>query len=903
MRIRSLAVNQFKKFTSPTRLDGVEDGLNVVVGPNEMGKSTLLDALRAVLFEKYSSKAQPIMALQNDRNQAAPVVELAIELDDGLYRVTKRFIKKPYARLCCPDGRTLEGDTAEDTLRELLDFHEPGKTGAKPETLGMWNVLWVQQGQSFGALDLPDSARSSLHSALESEVGAVLGGRRGRALPKAIESQLGELVTSTTNRPRGGYKELIERVDTLREELGDLRVRRQDLTQTLVNLEEAQENLQRLSTGDRDRADRKDLDEARERHSQLAELEARIEAARAERELGNRTLQQAEQAAEARKRLKADVKTEMEALEAAGSKLTKAREEEEEARSKVDGLRDSVRQSETALTKADEAVSRHRRVLSAAERQARISDLEARCENAQAAEDIQGKAQQAAAAILVTDEAIEGIREAAQRRDRIRSRLDAAATVISFDMTEGGISGINVDGEPLTADRRSVRSVEPVTITIPDRGRISVEPAIKDRDKLLRQQRGAATALRKALEEAGAKSVTDAEDQYSRRQSLLQDAELSRQGAELHAPATVDYEAGAKALADYIGGLRQVLQREIEELDLEELPARRDAETALRTAQEQADEARSALDTARAALSGPEDGLGELQTEIATLQGRYDESKERLQRLNVEVTQAEADCSDDDLQSGIDSARTALSEQETAIEWLKEKRSDETLPQLRARIGRLEKALHERRDRRAKLEAEIAGLRSRVEAAEGAGLDEAIERQARELELVEEEKSRQDREVEVLSLLLSKLRSAEQEAKEQYLSPVLKRVQPYLQLLFPGAEIRIDENLHIAGVVREAGYEEAFNHLSMGTQEQIAVLVRLAFAEMLVEQGHPATVVLDDALVFSDDRRMGRIFDILNMAARNVQVIVFTCREQLFEGLGGQHLSLEPASSEELASA
>ena len=219
MKIRSLAVNQFKKFTSPTRLDGIEDGLNVVVGPNEMGKSTLLDALRAVLFEKYSSRAQPIMALQNDRNQAAPVVELAIELDDGLYRVTKRFIKKPYARLSCPDGRNLEGDTAEDTLRELLDFHEPGKTGAKPETLEMWNVLWVQQGQSFGALDLPDSARSSLHSALESEVGIVLGGRRGRALPKAVENQLGELVTSTTNRPRGAYKELIDRVDTLRREL------------------------------------------------------------------------------------------------------------------------------------------------------------------------------------------------------------------------------------------------------------------------------------------------------------------------------------------------------------------------------------------------------------------------------------------------------------------------------------------------------------------------------------------------------------------------------------------------------------------------------------------------------------------------------------------------------------
>ncbi len=158
MKLRSLALNQFKKFTSPVRLDGIEDGLNVIVGPNEMGKSTLLEALRAALFEKYSSKAQPITALQNDRNQAGPVVELAFELDDGVYRITKRFVKKPYARLSCPDGRTLEGDAAEDVLRDLLGFDEPGKTGAKAETLGMGNVLWVQQGHSFGALDLPQSA-------------------------------------------------------------------------------------------------------------------------------------------------------------------------------------------------------------------------------------------------------------------------------------------------------------------------------------------------------------------------------------------------------------------------------------------------------------------------------------------------------------------------------------------------------------------------------------------------------------------------------------------------------------------------------------------------------------------------------------------------------------------------
>jgi hypothetical protein len=55
--------------------------------------------------------------------------------------------------------------------------------------------------------------------------------------------------------------------------------------------------------------------------------------------------------------------------------------------------------------------------------------------------------------------------------------------------------------------------------------------------------------------------------------------------------------------------------------------------------------------------------------------------------------------------------------------------------------------------------------------------------------------------------------------------------------------------------------------------------------------------------VFSDDRRMQLMFDILNMAAHNVQVLVLTCRERLFQEVGGRALSLTTGDSEELLSA
>ena len=150
------------------------------------------------------------MALQNDRSGAAPVVELVFEVAGAEYTLTKRFVKSPYARLQCPDGTLLEADAAENELRNLLGFAEAGSRGANQETLGMWGALWVQQGQSFGRPDLPDSALASLSAGLESEVGMVLGGRRGRELPQVIEQRRGELVTAARRQPRGEYKDTLD---------------------------------------------------------------------------------------------------------------------------------------------------------------------------------------------------------------------------------------------------------------------------------------------------------------------------------------------------------------------------------------------------------------------------------------------------------------------------------------------------------------------------------------------------------------------------------------------------------------------------------------------------------------------------------------------------------------------
>ena len=509
------------------RLDNIDDGLNVVIGPNEMGKSTLLDALRAVLFEKYSSNVQPIRNLQNNRNKAGPVVELTLELNEGIYRIRKRFIKKPYARLDCPDGRTLEGDAAEDELRGLLSFGKPGSRGAQPETLGMWNVLWVKQGRSFGAPDLPESARGNLRGALESEVGTVLGGRRGRELPQAIEKQLGELVTASKNKPTGQYKEFLERRTSLNEEIEGLRQHREELSDTLTRLEDRQETLKRLSSENRDETDAEEIEKARRRCSELEQLEGRIEAADKEFELRKFKLEKAENEQEERLKLKENIKAEEVVLKKAEKQLGETRGKERESLGKIEKLRETVREAEEKVKVAEEAVLREGRICEAVRLKAKIRELETRFEKAKEAETRSRKAQVEAASIKVTEDLIERIRKADKELEKAVSRLSAVATTVTLDMEPNRPDGVEVDGKPLVDDHFSTQTVLPVTVTIPEYGRITVDPAVKDRNKLLSQQNKAKTELNEALREADSESLNEAERLYSKREKLLRDGELA----------------------------------------------------------------------------------------------------------------------------------------------------------------------------------------------------------------------------------------------------------------------------------------------------------------------------------------------------------------------------------------
>ncbi len=896
MRLRRLSVNQFKRFTVPTQLGELGDGLNLVVGPNELGKSTLLDAFRAVLFERYSSRARPIMALQNDRSGAAPVVELVFEVNSAEYTLTKRFVKSAYARLKCPDGTLLEADAAENELRSLLGFAEAGTRGATSDTLGMWGVLWVLQGQSFGRPDLPDSALASLSAGLEAEVGTVLGGRRGRELPQIIEKQRDELITAARRQPRGEYKDTIDQISELERRLSEQQQQQLETSETLEKLAAVEARLSRLEEGSQDIIDQEELKEAQEQLNEVMRHDLQLEAARSELQNLEVRFEQAQREQSDRASRREELKTDQERLRQETKRLEELQEQERESLVSLDELRQASTDAEAAVEAAVQAEASWRRILDRIIRSAELNDLLRQQSEVKAAQERLAEAQRQAEQIKVTDESLQHIRQATDIAEQANARLSVAATRISFDIPSDRLTGIEADGVPLTDPPTTVESVEPVSITIPERGRIVIEPAVADRDQLLRTEREAKAELRAALSEVGAKTLPDAQILRDQRRDLEVIAGAALQELERLAPP-----GSAPALQPRIDELRQALATSSAEEDA--VQQRDHAEAALDSAQTELQKARAEERIAREAVDERARAVSDIRVEVRTLQNTVDSQTELVERRKERLLSESEIVPDQQLATASGTAAQAVAEQQQAVSLLEGEISPSTRTQLEARISRLQTAIKQRESSRVDLRIETVRLRERIEVHDSAGIDEAIEHTQHELEGATRRRDRFERELEVLGLLADTLRAAESEARERYLAPVVNRVHPYLQMLFPNAEIGITEDLYITGMSRNAGYEESFDHLSMGTQEQIAVLVRLAFAEMLIDQGAPAAVILDDALVFSDDQRMRLMFDILSHAARRVQILVFTCRAQLFEGLGAHQLQLVAADPESLRSA
>ena len=203
MLFREISIRNFRKLISPLVIKGLSEGLTVIEGDNEEGKSTLLDAIRAGLFERHNLGGEGLARMQPFDCRVRPEIRLAFEIDGRAYCLTKAFGQRPEARLEAPNGIFFQGPDAEEELAKLLTFRMAQRGESKPDDRGVLGLFWLEQGRSLERLSFGETGRSTLRAAFEEEVGDVLGGAGSRRLMAAAKAKRDALLTAT-GRPKAG---------------------------------------------------------------------------------------------------------------------------------------------------------------------------------------------------------------------------------------------------------------------------------------------------------------------------------------------------------------------------------------------------------------------------------------------------------------------------------------------------------------------------------------------------------------------------------------------------------------------------------------------------------------------------------------------------------------------------
>ena len=344
--------------------------------------------------------------------------------------------------------------------------------------------------------------------------------------------------------------------------------------------------------------------------------------------------------------------------------------------------------------------------------------------------------------------------------------------------------------------------------------------------------------------------VRELEDKRARRNE--QEEQFAERSAALE---------GWKAVLESAGAERGRLERELAAVDAEL--------KALRTeAADEVGEARTALEALtetqaqqQSALKDAEKALTEARTKLAGLQAETPLLHERAAGLDLDA-----------LRTARDEARETL----------------EALPPIEEGLDpAAAQAEADSADRRVReFEAELRKAEGALEQTGGQQLDEQRE-QAKE---AKEALARREQELEVdyqaWRLLRETLSEAEKDGAAHLGSALVQPVSERIADLTAGryGELALGPQLDATGI-ELGGSEREFDALSVGTREQIALVLRLAIAEAL-----GTFVVLDDQLTQTDDTRMEWTRRLLAQAAHASQVIVLTCHPLDYEAESPDHV-------------
>ncbi|WP_313369698.1 AAA family ATPase [Achromobacter animicus] len=878
MKISRIALEEFRKFRQPLSLDGLQDGLNLFVGPNEAGKSTVAAAIRAAFLERYSTSKVADLAPRGESG-ARPSVEVAFTHADHAYVLKKQFLSKARCELVVDDGaQRLDGEEAENALAGLLGFEMPGRGQSKPDLAGVPGLLWIRQGDGQNLHEAAGFAGSHLRDALTQLSGELASGDGDRLFDR-VSAERAALLDARNGRPKGSYKDAedaLARALSERDECGQAMAQLNADVDRLAELRREHERAQAAQPW-------KDFE------AKAVQARARLAALAKEREAFDGLQREQAQAAQTLALLQDQVRRDQQDEADYQALLRDARAAHAHVQAMQEPLARALQQRQSHAAAVEAARRRVARLQALADRRdlerqlAQLTPEIERLDGALVAATHliqQGSALRTEAVQLeISDAEIEGLRKAGRELGNLQLQQQAVATRLRYRLDAGAQALL--DGKTVSG-AGEVLLTAAAELDLPGVGRLQIEPGGQDLPALQRDLARAESASAALLKRAGVDTLADAEQRHARYNALQRELEGMRKTLSIHAPRGVDAlrtqrdEALARLaqLQERLSKLppAQETQDGIADADADigddDLP---DAVQALREAEAVAAQAEKAVADAQRALDA-DTARAQLLEGQAAARGAELQSDERSAQRHARAGRlAEVRSAHDQLELRVREARASLAEHR---------------PELAEQdVQRFEKSAAIERDAQHKRHGDILQLQGKLDQAGAQGLGERLSEAQAACERLQRRRDEFARRAAALDLLQKLLADKRAAATQRLQAPLARRLNHYLALLFPDAALRLDDAL-LPTALRRSDGEDALDALSFGTREQLGILARFAYADLLREAGRPTLLLLDDALVHTDDARRDFMKRALFDAATRHQILMFTCHGEAWRDMG-----------------
>ncbi|MGZ0709621.1 AAA family ATPase [Coraliomargarita sp. W4R53] len=900
MHIISVQLQNYRKHQNCSVALGKD--LTLIHGPNESGKSTLVEAIHRTLFLKAKGTSEVHKAMQSNHG-GQPIVTLKFAAAGKTHTLQKQFSGTNGTATLQTEGEAaLTGDAAEEALAHLLQVDGSiGGAGAKKALPLRWAHLWVWQGSSnLSPLDSADESQAALRDKLQEQVGEGLSvSATDNQLIARLQELHNENYTSTQKLKAGSPLKTLE--DALEKAAQTVAAKEDALAQlesAAQTFTQAENDLQRHQTT-RDSA-RKELESINAQLKQVTALQQTLKDKQQQSTQAAEHLKALQAADKSIRQLEVDLKASSEAAAPQQQKVETLQLAANQAREQLAAAttaREQASQHTTLARAQREAWQAHADLLKASQRLERLQKTEQTIATAK-------QAQQAAALAVTKLEAytprvLKALRKKQQAAEQTQSQLEAHALRLEILTSD---AEIQIDGVPLPAGS-SQTLTQASEIQIGTGTRLKLTPGSSSDLNSAREQAFAAqSAYQEALQALGVSEFETAERRALELQKAVNDLEKLQGQLDALAPAQVADDLQAQQ--SEISRLEAQRDKPVDGIDAQAFPqdteaseqALEHAAQALKAAadaeqqtnsQEKAlrsksDQSSQQLEQARASYTQLADKLKTLDNRLQFEREQWGETEARSEKLiqaQAQADQAQA------AQKAEQSKLNALGPDDLALDHKRLNQVSENSEQL----------IQTARDQRAHSQALLQNNGS-------TDPERELKEAQAEAEQLAHNHTRLQRQANARSLLLQRLKAAQGQITEALTQPLEAAAAPYLESLFGhGSQARLqwaEDGSGLTGFSIDRSQNQngyfSFEQLSHGTREQVALALRLAMAEVLAaDHDGQLPMVLDDAFTHADKERIKKIQRLLYRAAdRGLQIILLSCHPENYSSLTANEVAL-----------